>query len=309
MAVPLSAKDIISSSPSDLLVGPSRTTSDNTHNLEFQRTLVHWKKFEEEVRASSNDVRWASYPSALPYGSVAANQHQVIPSEPEVWRCGDANSVSHRIGLITGQAFRTLQIPIWFGDYKAYRLTSSAKTPDIVMTDEEGNLAALGEIKSPWILILRDATGEGQEGYRHCLGLLGKYMHIHQVKYAFLTTYNETIFCKQDLPPTKSQRKRPGRGQELALWYSDVIQHNGASQLVFLRECFLFLGIQVRDGDYKFENIMRLRNWVNARTGSYPDHENLSPDDTSAYAERRQQGREPRATDRFTISQARNALG
>ncbi|KAL1998285.1 hypothetical protein VTN02DRAFT_6463 [Thermoascus thermophilus] len=85
-----------------------------------------------------------------------------------------------------------------------------------------------------------------QAHFRNYLGQISQYMYLAKVKYAFLTTYDQTIFLKQEPHPTKQS--------QWALWHSNVISHTTASEevdpkakfdayrnRVSLRECFLFL--------------------------------------------------------------------
>lgn len=98
-----------------------------------------------------------------------------------------------------------------------------------------------------------------------------------KVKYGFLTTYDQTVFLKQE-----PSRQRPGRW---VLWYTNVIFHNAPSTFlgrddfrfknrhlyggkVSLRECFLFLAHKIRSGDYKVENTMNDKHWIGAAIGA-----------------------------------------
>lgn len=70
-------------------------------------------------------------------------------------------------------------------------------------------------------------------------------MHQHQLKYGFFTTYEQTIFLKQEHHP---------RGKRMVLWYSPIISHETKSRstpterenypeyrgTVSVRECFLY---------------------------------------------------------------------
>ncbi|KAK1138722.1 hypothetical protein N8T08_002071 [Aspergillus melleus] len=110
------------------------------------------------------------------------------------------------------------------------------------------------------------------------IGQISRYMHICKMKYAFLTTYDQTIFFKQAPNP-----KRP---QEQALWHSNVIYFNQANQDVSLRECFLFIGLRIQSGDYKCENKMSFKDWAGTPNGTYTDENYISPDYSSSSSER-----------------------
>ncbi|KAJ5101163.1 hypothetical protein N7456_007215 [Penicillium angulare] len=166
----------------------------------------------------------------------------------------------------------------------------------------------VGEVKTPWMHDLASIMWKGGSEFRNCLGQLANYMRVHNVKYGFITTYHQTIFCKQDSLPKGTQRKKPGKAPEFALWYSDAIRHD-STKPIFLRECFLFLGIQIGHGNCKFQNPMSAEKWSSDGKGVFEDDDYISPDDTPEYAEQRQQRRGPRGiTERFTRSQAQNAV-
>ncbi|KAJ5101164.1 hypothetical protein N7456_007216 [Penicillium angulare] len=156
--------------------------------------------------------------------------------------------------------------------------------PDIVMTDEDDRVGAVGEVKTPWILRLTYAIEDEQER-RNLLAPLS---------------------TEPGITPTKDQ--------EFALWHSDVIRHNKAraSQLVSLRECFLFLGIKIRDGDNKCRNTMRLNDWIGKSSGSSNRYGGyISPPDPPSYAERRKRAKGRRAHELLLYgrSQGQNVSG
>jgi hypothetical protein len=89
-----------------------------------------------------------------------------------------------------------------------------------------------------------------------------------KVRFGFLTTYDLTIFLKQE-----PDRARPG---SFVLWYSNVIRHNTCSvdvgedehqiqeywQQVSLRECFLYFGAEIQSRRYKADNPMAEHQWI-----------------------------------------------
>ena len=86
------------------------------------------------------------------------------------------------------------------------------------------------------------------------LGQIAMYMWHAKCKYGFMSTYNETVFLKQDVDPSDPNK--------YALWYSDAIRHNIRARpvgggnpsaapyrnCVSLKECFLFLGLEIQAG-------------------------------------------------------------
>lgn len=85
-------------------------------------------------------------------------------------------------------------------------------------------------------------------------GQITKYMRKYDVKYGFLTTYNETIFLKKEY-----------RGDDWVLWHSRPISNNTTStgvgqnlsdlaDHVSVRECFLYLQTRVAANDWSAVN-------------------------------------------------------
>jgi hypothetical protein len=91
-----------------------------------------------------------------------------------------------------------------------------------------------------------------------------------KLKYGFLTTYDQTMFFKQDLHPLDPE--------QCVLYFSNVIRHTTAYQAnnstnfaqyhgkVSLRECFLYLANQIIAGDYGMDNPMSEHDWVPTRS-------------------------------------------
>src|SRR5437667_3962081 len=94
-------------------------------------------------------------------------------------------------------------------------------------------------------------------------------MHQSNMKYAFLTTYNQTVFLRQE--------EHPGKKGEWVLWYSNVIKNGTASiqvssvsprdfhGKVSLRECFLFLAVQGASNNWYAKNEMHVDSWATTR--------------------------------------------
>ena len=107
-----------------------------------------------------------------------------------------------------------------------------------------------------------------------CAGQVARYMYHAKVRYAFLSTYEFTVFFKQAPYPSI-----PGRN---VLWYSRLIRHDtraqnpvgDASQVSFywgkasLREAFLFLGLEIKANNWRFDNSMLRSDWY--RIGKMP---------------------------------------
>ncbi len=109
-------------------------------------------------------------------------------------------------------------------------------------------------------------------------------MRLFQLKYGFLTTYNETIFLKQELGQAQEQQqhRRGHQQQEVAqpwiLWYSSVIHHSTSSVVptdtpptyrnrVSVRECMFFL-LSITSGGPEYftaSNNMPMKDWVSPK--------------------------------------------
>ncbi|KKZ67666.1 hypothetical protein EMCG_06726 [[Emmonsia] crescens] len=121
--------------------------------------------------------------------------------------------------------------------------------PDYVLMSDEGReLRLVGEAKTPWKHPLeqwcrsfekQEAEEEkeeeeeedqkgGDNSFRHALGQIAQYMQGFKLKYAFLTTYHQTIFLKQE-----------GTKDDAVLFYSQVIHHSDTEPS--LRECILYM--------------------------------------------------------------------
>lgn len=109
-------------------------------------------------------------------------------------------------------------------------------------------------------------------------------LHVqHEFEVRFLTTYDQTIFFKQE-----PHRKKIGKW---VLWHSPVIRHTAHSQeisgnekdfnnpalyrgKVSLRECFLYLVQQAYHNEFA-ENTMQFGNWV-GKSRSVPKDDHIS---------------------------------
>ena|SRR5271154_2002399 len=99
------------------------------------------------------------------------------------------------------------------------------------------------------------------------LGQIAMYMWNAKCTYGFMSTYDQTVFLKQDVDPSDPNK--------YALWYSNVIHHNTRAQpvaganapaaayrdRVSLKECFLFLGPEIQAGRWQANNPMAADEW------------------------------------------------
>ncbi|KAJ5613623.1 hypothetical protein N7528_007277 [Penicillium herquei] len=155
----------------------------------------------------------------------------------------------------------------------------SGKIPDIAMVDDRDLLLVVGEVKTPWMHDLKNTMLEDEVEFRNYLGQISRYMYYSKRKFGFLTTYSQTIFLKQ--------APDPEHPKTMALWYSSVIKNDDVDP-VTLRECFLFLGMEVKDGGGYCKNETEEKEWVGSPGGkNYTDADHYSPDDDSIEGEGR----------------------
>ncbi|GLB05897.1 hypothetical protein AtubIFM57258_001190 [Aspergillus tubingensis] len=295
MATALDARTLVCSPIPNLLEGPSTTTSVTTQDLEYKAKLIHWNTFEKEVRQVFDSIHWDQQREILAYAPANSSN-----SPNNTWNeqlfCGDEHSVVARfnqnVGHVMTSVFQSLGLSSRFGDFKACKDSTLAnKVPDVVLLTDGGRLRIVGEAKTPWKHVLKDAF-EDQYKLRHILGQLARYLYGAQIKYGFLTTYRETIFVKQEPYPNKE------KGGQMALWHSDVIKHTTRSAnfdpdgdfkgCVSLRQCFLFMGKMATESPV-CENPLGKNQWVgSSKTSVFGDEDYISPSTSSS-----EEGSEP----------------
>ncbi|KAB8277032.1 hypothetical protein BDV30DRAFT_223995 [Aspergillus minisclerotigenes] len=108
----------------------------------------------------------------------------------------------------------------------------TGKVPDVVLMTTSGSMRIVGEMKTRWVVALAHL--------RHILeskAQIAGYMKMSDRKYGFISTYEETIFLKQDF-----------KMGSWTLFHGHAIRHSTTGQegldfvdKVSLRECFWFL--------------------------------------------------------------------
>lgn len=167
------------------------------------------------------------------------------------------------------------------------------KIPDFVAVDKkDGKSRFLGEAKTPWSHNLEDyikkykanRKGDLDKAFGKCwtsfnisyahahpllTGQVADYMYAFSMKYAFITTYEQTIFLKQDGP----------EGGPWTLYFSEPIKHlQGLSAgeahpepQLSLRRCMLWL-CAVTSGvpkNYQTYNKTPVEKWVKDKTKNH----------------------------------------
>ncbi|KAL4786666.1 hypothetical protein BJX76DRAFT_355022 [Aspergillus varians] len=106
---------------------------------------------------------------------------------------------------------------------------------------------AFGEIKTPWVPRhrLRDAIKGDIESLSRYLTQAADYMKTAGVQYVFISTYNETLFLKQELHNGQGTLLYT-RAIEASTQFSANAQ--GAVPQVTIRECFLHFLSLINEG-------------------------------------------------------------
>lgn len=238
------AREVVGERVPQLRKTPWHTKSSALHLTRYNGPLAKWSTFEQEVRDTCQQQPWSSHTSTValrPKGSpgphnIAIEQY-VVGDEAGV-RGRFQQNVAHVVGAIFGSQGLNLA----FGDLKSVA-SSFDITPDMIimnMNAEQPEIKAVGEIKSPWVSahFLEDINETNKDVHdtilRKQIGQLAKYMKCLQVKYAFISTYDQQVFLKQELI----------EGQ-WGLQFSPVISDTTANQTTLtVRQCFFFLGLE-----------------------------------------------------------------
>ncbi|KAH8805001.1 hypothetical protein F5884DRAFT_754579 [Xylogone sp. PMI_703] len=248
----------------------SYTKTDRAvYNLYHIAPLYEWDDFEREVRLLAKAKGLSRRHLALsPKGLEGKENH----SANEQTFVGDENSVHGRVfendgGLVTS-VLQDEQILCCFGDASASLWpTDSHGFPDVVLMTNDGCVRFVREMVIPWVHKLHRAM-RNERRWRKFMGQTSRYMWLGGCKYGFLSTYDETVFLKQDIDP-----QNPGG---YALFYSDIILHSTSSEevpgpnpqpedfrnTVSLRECMLYIGREIQNGNWPLANTMTINQWI-----------------------------------------------
>ncbi|KAH8427142.1 uncharacterized protein LDX57_004859 [Aspergillus melleus] len=256
----LRAEDIIKSTIPDLKLGQWHTEHSAIHNLRYLGELRPWRTFAAEAWRHSRDTDWAAHPDVLahgPWGPVPA--HSLF--NEHVW-VGDETGVQGRftnnIGQAVSAACRVFGLDIAFADFRASNAVMGGWVPDSGCITAAGELRGVGEDKVGWVPAhsLTDAVEEGGRYLRKVVGQIARYLRLGQVRYGFLTTYDETIFLRQ----VKS------RGGVWRLEYSEPIRHDARagqnSGEITLREAFWYFAAKAAGAGFQTDIDVKMENWV-----------------------------------------------
>ncbi|KAK2757285.1 hypothetical protein FQN54_004799 [Arachnomyces sp. PD_36] len=264
-----------------------KTTSDALHSIKFQGSLGHWASFQDEVQ---HYCHWKCHriPHKILSCRLPPSQGESTLQDEMVW-CGDETSVSgrftqnvlHNVTAISREA----KVKTSFGDYKicmevhsteaTFNGTETAgrKIPDYAAVEPlHHSLRFIGEAKTPWKHdldeFITDYDNKTRPGkLQRAFGQVADYMYFFNLKYGFLTTYDQTIFLKQEKfngvwalyyssPILRKSGLKPGLHWDPNVRYKP--------QDVSVRQCMLWLCAMTAgdEGDYRAFNDTPVREWV-----------------------------------------------
>ncbi|KAI1922249.1 hypothetical protein LOZ12_000584 [Ophidiomyces ophidiicola] len=255
-----------------------QTTSTAWHGSYYLGKMAKWN-IEPDVTATIT-------PAHMKPGLLSIHSDIVLQEagcvDHEHYLCGDEQSVCGRYGQnalapVSAVAFHN-GLKYRFGDYKV----SSESTypgngtyiPDFVAVscpaanlgellklkkDTPHNMVIVGEAKTPWKHDLMTAWSKfsesgDDENIRHAFGQIVTYMQRFKMRYGFLTTYNYTIFLRQEL-----------RGGEPVLYFTRPIEATSSleSGSISIRQCFYYLLSKCQSpGDYQITSPVSPLHWI-----------------------------------------------
>ncbi|KAI2856178.1 hypothetical protein CBS147343_3011 [Aspergillus niger] len=259
----LDGRDLVLQPLPDLQVGPGSTRSGAIHDIHYKGQLAPWPNFINEVENAFRLFPWAT--------SVVDVQ-EPLPAHPhslsyEQVYIGDEHAVQGRFSQLIGQAmggiFASQGMDIRFGDFKSCTVEKQyKKVPDVMMRDAAGAPLAVGEEKTPWAKPHDIRLAMGRECIlRHLFGQPAMYMRDLDLQFGFLSTYEQTVFFRQD--------DTVGNNQTVLL-YSPVIMHNWGyipGQTVTLKQALFYLGLQASAAPYFITSESRTTGWVTNKDG------------------------------------------
>ncbi|KAE8347712.1 hypothetical protein BDV24DRAFT_157187 [Aspergillus arachidicola] len=250
----------------DLKQGPGGTKSSALHRKKyFNGPLEPWPNFERDARLHVDAAVQAPNMQTISWTSRVKDTPATMNIEH--FAVGDEGGVQGRtqqnVGQVLSAVCAAVGVDMSFADFKATIGTRiEGKVPDMVCMTNAGGLRIVGEIKVPWIKSHDIATTLWVGYPRNVSRLFGQialYMKLANMRYGFLTTYEQTVFFRQVVSN--------GRW---VLQYSDVIKGgtvrkealNGNYQdRVTVRECFMYLML-LANVHHTAVNPLPMAQWV-----------------------------------------------
>ncbi|PYH67501.1 uncharacterized protein BO88DRAFT_426743 [Aspergillus vadensis CBS 113365] len=240
----LDGRDLVLQPLPDLQVGPGSTKSGAIHDVFFVGQLAPWPNFINDVE---NCFR------LFPWATSVVDVHEPLPALPhslsyEQTYVGDEHSVQGRFTQLIGQAmggiFLSQGLDIRLGDFKSCTVEKEyQKVPDTMMRNAAGAPLVVGEEKTPW-------------ARPHDIRQPAMYMRDLELKFGFISTYEQTVFFCQD--------DSVGNNQTVLL-YSPVIEHNWGyipGRTVTLKQAMFYLGLQASAAPHFTTSESRTTGWV-----------------------------------------------
>ncbi|KAJ5608126.1 hypothetical protein N7537_004745 [Penicillium hordei] len=206
MSIPVTSTDLLQQALPGIIIGPNFTRSNAIHDIRYVGPLRRWATFNNEATATFQNTNW----SPVPLSSSLVNSPTLGPLANEHIRCGDETGLQgrfdERVGQVLGAIFDVNNIDLVFGDFKC---TTNAlnyrKTPDVMIMRPNGSSHVVGEMKTFWVydhqlerIVSQFDLGEDNL-LRQVLGQIAQYMEDLDLKFGFISTYNETLFLRQVL--------------------------------------------------------------------------------------------------------------
>ncbi|KAL3480518.1 hypothetical protein BJX99DRAFT_254508 [Aspergillus californicus] len=175
------AREVIRERLPDLAVGPKTTTSSSLKDIHFVGTLEPWQSFETEALKTYQATLWKTLNTTIKYCS----QGNPAAIDGEYFLCGSEGGVQARMQANLSQVMSaicaTSGVDLAFGDYHATTdRATGGSIPDIAIMTNAGEVRRAIRVD------------DGFKSLRHILPKDAK------LKYGFITTYEETIFIKQE---------------------------------------------------------------------------------------------------------------
>jgi hypothetical protein len=263
--------------------------------------------FERAVRHNTDSIDWTQHQTVLqmrPHNTPNAIHH-------EHYRCGDEISVSTRLvhnvlHVLTAVSKELNQGVGWSDSNSSVQGVAGARhVPDFIALANGKELRMVGEAKTPLtndlVQAVNQVTSRAQiwqrlgepytlpppskrslNQYNFLIGQVAKYMKEYYTKYGFFTTYDYTIFLKQER-----------RDDNWVLWHSRPIAcgvqcsfPNPPGDLaggVSVRECFFYLQTEIWRGHWYAENRSNL--WVSNKMAGNVDYQIYFKNDLPALSQ------------------------
>ncbi|KAJ5087186.1 hypothetical protein N7456_010802 [Penicillium angulare] len=232
--------------PPPLRIGDFKTTSSAIHDIDFLGQFREWTTFGRAAQTYLAQIEWEGRDMTLldrVDGELYSlkKEHVVVGNETDL-----QGRFIQCIGHCVGALFRAQQIDLQFASAQSAQRQYSL-TPDSIMMDDGATRKVVGELKVPWVErhSLEEAP-KHEDRFRRVFGQIAQYMGDLNLKYGFMSTYEETVFLKLE--------SSGGPNSETILYHSPVILRDSrssntpGSESVTIRQAFFYLGCLANSG-------------------------------------------------------------